>query len=98
MGEAGRDFWRPSVQAPVQGSVTESRFLRAVPSQFLNISKDADTTTSLSNLFCCSVTVKAELRREWEETGALCARCLLIEMYEYRVKISCLWGMEKWRF
>lgn len=42
--------------------------------------------------------VKVELRREWEETGALCARCLLIEMYEYRVKISCLWGMEKWRF
>jgi len=71
MGEPGRDLWRLPVQPAVQGRFTESGLLGAMPSQVLNISKDGETSTFLSNLFWCSVTVKADLRREQEETDAL---------------------------
>lgn len=59
--------------SPQQGNSnsegTKSVLLRAT--QLLNIFKDGDTTISLSNLFWCSATVKAELMGEWEETAAL---------------------------
>lgn len=59
-------------QGNSQSQGIESVLLRAT--QVLNISKDGDTTPSLSNHFWFSVTVKAELMGEWEETAALCSK------------------------
>jgi len=48
------------VQPPSQSRVTQSRLHRTASRQVLNISREGDYTTSLGNLFQCSVTLRVK--------------------------------------
>ena len=48
------------VQLPCQSRVTYSRMHRTLSRQVLNISREGDSTTSLGNLFQCSVTLRGK--------------------------------------
>ena len=56
----GRDLWDHLVQTPCQSRVTQSRLHRTLSRQVLNISRERHSTTSLGNLFHCSVTLRGK--------------------------------------
>jgi len=56
----GRDLWTYLVQPPCQSKVTYSRLHRTSSRQFLNTSRDGDSTTPLGSPFQYSVTLRVK--------------------------------------
>lgn len=57
MVEVGRESWRSSSPTSLTSRVTYSILHRITSNRVLNISRDGDSTASLSSLFQCSVTL-----------------------------------------
>lgn len=55
--QAGRHFWKSSTPNPCSGRVSYRRLLRVMSTWVLNISKAADSTTSLGNWWQCLITL-----------------------------------------
>ena len=56
----GRDLYGSSIQPSCRSRVTYSRLHRTLSRRVLNISREGDSTTSLSSLFQCSVTLRGK--------------------------------------
>ena len=56
----GRDLCGSSSPTPCRSRVTYSRLHRTLSRWILNISREGDSTTSLSSLFQCSVTLRGK--------------------------------------
>ena len=57
---AGRDLCGSPSPTPCRSRVTYSRLRRTLSRRVLNISREADSTTSLGSLFQCSVTLRGK--------------------------------------
>ena len=81
VAEVGTDLWRSSGPIPCSSRVSYSRLPRTMTSRISNISKDGDSTTSLGNLFQCSVALTVTKVFSCAQVSfhvfLICAHCLL---------------------
>lgn len=80
MAKVGRDLWRSSSSNSLSSRATYSQLPRTLLRWLLNISKGGESTTSLCNLFWCSITFTVKkcflISRHRTFCVSVCAHCL----------------------